>query len=130
MPELFDASIINGDKRAEVILPQILNGMLKNGGLLANLNKDEWRRHVEERIETLVYDFPDLRDKLLKLISTLDDRNRLIRHPKRSKRRDDLITDQDWLSFTLDSHKEIRFPRHYSESGPKGWLYMWLRCLC
>ena len=108
MPGLFDASMIKGDKRAEVILPQILDGMLKNGGLLANLDKDEWRWHVEERIETLDDDFPDLRDKVLKLISTLDGRNRLIRHPRRSKR-DDLITDQDWLNFTLDSHKEIRF---------------------
>lgn len=107
MPELFDASTISGDKRAEVILPQILNGMLKNGGLLANLNKDKWQGHVEERVGTLVSDFPDLRDRILTLIRTLDDRHRLIRHPK--SKRGGPSTDQDWLNVTLDSHEETRF---------------------
>lgn len=106
-PELFDASIVSTDKRTEIILPQLLNGMLKNGGLLANLNKGKWQRHVEEKTETLVSDFPDLRDKILTLIRTLDGRNRLIRHPK--SKRGVPSTDQDWLNVALDSDKEIPF---------------------
>jgi len=60
-PDLFDASVINSDASARVILVELLRGIADNG-LLANLHKDRWLRHIsEDRIPTLP---PALRDKV------------------------------------------------------------------
>jgi hypothetical protein len=103
-PDLFDASIINTDRGASTILVELLRGIAENG-LLANLNGDQWLRHViEERTKTLS---PALRDKVLKLISVLNDRHRLVRHPRCMAISPG--TDKEWLKLVFISHDRIPF---------------------
>jgi hypothetical protein len=103
-PDLFDASIANTDGTASIILVEILRGIAENG-LLANLHKDRWLRHVtENRVTSLS---PALRDKVLTCLSVLYDRHRLVRHPKCMTGVPG--TDQAWLNLALDSHDRIPF---------------------
>jgi len=103
-PNLFDASVIDLDPRAGVVLVELLKGIAENG-LLANLHKDRWLRHVQEqRIGTLP---PSLKDRILTILNLLNDRHRLVRHPKRQG--GDPATDFDWLGLALDSHTWVPF---------------------
>ncbi len=103
-PDLFDASVANSDSSAGIILVELLRGIAENG-LLANLHKDRWLRHVtEQRVTTLS---PALKDKVLTCLSVLHDRHRLVRHPKCVA--GDPDTDQDWLKLAFDSHDRIPF---------------------
>jgi len=103
-PDLFDASVADTDSSAGVILIELLRGIAENG-LLANLHKDRWLRHVSEtRITSLS---PSLRDKLIACLSVLYDRHRLVRHPKRMN--GDPGSDLDWLNLALESHQRIPF---------------------
>lgn len=103
-PELFDASVANTDNSAGVILVELLRGLAENG-LLANLHKDRWLRHVtQERVATLS---PALKDKVLACFSVLHSRHRLVRHPKCLAGNPN--TDQDWLNLVLDSHNLVPF---------------------
>lgn len=103
-PDLFDASVVNTNNTGGVILVEILKGLAENG-LLANLDKDRWSRHViQDRITTLS---PALKDKVLACLSVLNDRHRLVRHPKCTSGNPD--TDQAWLSLAFDSHDRIPF---------------------
>jgi hypothetical protein len=103
-PELFDASVVNADKAASIILVELLQGIAENG-LLANLHKDRWLRHVTEtRVNSLS---PALRDKVLTCLSVLHDRHRLVRHPRCMN--GDPVSDLDWLNLALDSHQRIPF---------------------
>lgn len=103
-PNLFDASVVDPDPRAGVVLVEVLKGIAENG-LLANLHKDRWLRHVQEqRISTLP---PNFRDRILTLLNLLYDRHRLVRHPKRQA--GDPATDFDWLQLALDSHNRVPF---------------------
>ena len=103
-PELFDASVANTDGRAGVILVELLRGIAENG-LLANLHKDRWLRHVTEKRATTLS--PALRDKVFTCLSVLHDRHRLVRHPKCMS--GDPGTDMDWLNLVLESHQRIPF---------------------
>ena len=78
-PDLFDASVANSDGSASIILVELLRGIAENG-LLANLHKDRWLRHVTEKRATTLS--PALKDKVLTCLSVLHDRHRLVRHPK------------------------------------------------
>jgi len=103
-PDLFDATAINADGRASVILVELLRGFAENG-LLANLHRDRWQRHVtEDRIVSLS---PALRDKVLTCFSLLHGRHRLVRHPRSVS--GDPVSDLDWLNLSLDSHQRIPF---------------------
>jgi len=103
-PNLFDASVIDPDPRASVILVEILKGIAENG-LLANLHKDRWLRHVQDqRITTLP---PSLKDRILTILNLLHDRHRLVRHPRRHA--GDPATDFDWLGLALESHGRVPF---------------------
>ncbi|MGI9860446.1 hypothetical protein SDD30_03545 [Moorella naiadis] len=78
-PDLFDASRVNTDGTAGIVLVELLRGIAENG-LLANLHKDRWLRHVTEaRVSTLP---PTLKDKVMTCLKVLHDRHRLVRHPK------------------------------------------------
>lgn len=104
-PDTFDASLLNHDPVLPFTLIQLLRGVAENG-LLANLNKGRWIRHIkEQRLENLS---PDLRRKLMACLELLDKRNRLVRHPRRKsgKPKNDL----EWLELALDSHR--RTPLH------------------
>jgi len=103
-PELFDASVVNTDSKAETILVELLRGVAENG-LLANLHKGRWLRHVTDKRATTLS--PALRDKVFACLSVLYDRHRLVRHPKCMA--GDPSTDMDWLNLALKSHGRIRF---------------------
>jgi hypothetical protein len=103
-PELFDASVANTDNSAGVILVEVLRGLAENG-LLANLHKDRWLRHVSEKRATTLS--PALKDKVLACLSVLHSRHRLVRHPKCMA--GDPGTDQDWLNLAFESHDRISF---------------------
>ncbi len=104
-PELFSAPFANSNKGAEHI-PELLLSIAENG-MLANLDKDRWKRHVEERLATLSKSSPMLKDKILNCLTVLDDRHRLVRHPK--SKSGPPSTDQDWLNLAFESHKKIPF---------------------
>lgn len=103
-PELFDASTANVDGSAGTVLVELLRGIAENG-LLANLHKDRWLRHVTEaRVSSLP---PTLKDKIMTCLKVLHDRHRLVRHPKCMS--GDPSSDLDWLNLALDSHQRIPF---------------------
>ncbi len=102
-PDLFDSKFLNSCDPNGVILIEILRGLARFG-VLANLNKNGWYRSVRNRANSLS---PDLRDKVLKCLSTLYDLNRLVRHPKSMAI--DPNTDCDWLKLALESHERIPF---------------------
>lgn len=101
-PELFDASVVNTDN-AGTILVQLLRGIEENG-LLADLNRSRWSRYIGERIETP----PQvLRDKVMACLKIIEDRHRLVRHPKCVSGNPG--TNLDWLNLALESHQKIPF---------------------
>ncbi len=102
-PDLYDASVINTDAN-EIIIVELLRGLAENG-LLANLHKDRWLRHIcQDRIIALP---PAVKDKILSCLSVLHDRHRLVRHPKCMNYNPS--SDSDWLKLALDSHQRIPF---------------------
>ena len=99
-PDVFDAYMC-GDPRLEVILPELLKGISKNG-MIANLNKDGWIKHLDN------YCLPaDASIELKVLLKRLKDRNRLVRHPKAEN--GDPSNDMEWFSLALESHRHIKF---------------------
>ncbi|MEI6703984.1 MAG: hypothetical protein WCL71_10700 [Deltaproteobacteria bacterium] len=104
-PDVFDADYISANQKIEVILPEILKGICKNG-MIANLNKDGWIKHLEN-IRLPAVASIELKDQLLRLLKALKDRNRLVRHPKASN--GDPANDADWLKLAIESHNHIKF---------------------
>lgn len=103
-PDLFDNTIIGSNESLGVILIQLLRGIAENG-LLANLHKDRWVRHVSDyRIKNLR---PSLRDKVLTYLNILSNRHRLVRHPKKTT--GDPQDDMEWLDLAWESHERIPF---------------------
>ena len=102
-PELFDASTINSQDGASIILIEILRGIAENG-LLANFHKDRWLRHINTKITSLS---PALQDKIRSCFEIIDNRHRLVRRPKCMK--GDPASDQEWLDLALYSHQRIPF---------------------
>lgn len=103
-PEVFDQSVHGSDTSLGIILVEILRGISENG-LLANLNKDRWARHVvDERTVNLS---PGLRDKVIACLNALESRHRLVRHPKRPN--GNPTTDMEWLELALASHSKVPF---------------------
>lgn len=103
-PDLFDASLAKTDGSAGTILVELLRGIAENG-LLANLHKDRWLRHVTEKRMTSLP--PALRDKVFACFSVLHDRHRLVRHPKCIA--GDPDSDEEWLTLAFESHDRIPF---------------------
>ena len=103
-PDVFDTSVVGSDQALSVILVELLRGIADNG-LLANLHKDRWARHVkEDRIERLSQ---SLKDKIIACLNDLHDRNRVVRHPRRMA--GDPANDSEWLDLALESHKRVPF---------------------
>ncbi len=102
-PDLFDSAFLDHTDEGGIILVEILQG-LTEFGLLANLHKDRWIRHVEERANSLS---PALKPKVLSCLSVLADRHRLVRHPKCTSGHPN--SDEDWLNLALDSHDKVPF---------------------
>jgi hypothetical protein len=103
-PDVFATTVVDGDPTLGVVLVQLLKGMCDNG-LIANLHRDRWTRHViEHRLTRLS---PALRDKVVACLNTLHDRHRLVRHPRRMQ--GDPTADGEWLELALESHRRIPF---------------------
>ena len=101
-PDLFDASVIDTNDSANIILVELLRGIAENG-LLANLHKDRWLRYVTEaRITSLP---PALKDKIMTCLNVLHDRHRLVRHPRCLN--GNPASDLDWLHLAMDSHQRV-----------------------
>jgi hypothetical protein len=103
-PDVFETSVVDGDPTLGVVLVQLLRGMCDNG-LIANLHRDRWARHVKE--DHLTRLSPALRDKVIACLNTLHDRHRLVRHPRRMQ--GDPTADGEWLELALESHRRIPF---------------------
>lgn len=103
-PDVFDTTVVDADPTLGVILVQLLRGMCDNG-LIANLHRDRWVRHVmEQRLTRLS---SSLRDKVISCLNTLHDRHRLVRHPRRMQ--GDPTADSEWLDLALESHRRVPF---------------------
>jgi hypothetical protein len=103
-PDVFDTTVVDDDPTLGVALVQLLRGMCDNG-LIANLHRDRWARHVmEHRLKRLP---PTFRDKVITCLNTLHDRHRLVRHPRRMQ--GDPTADSEWLELALESHRRIPF---------------------
>jgi hypothetical protein len=101
-PDLFDASVATATGPAEVVLVQLLRGIADNG-LLANLHKGGWLRHISQtRIPSLP---PGLKAKIEVCLTVLEDRHRLVRHPKGTNGTP--TSDLDWLGLALVSHNRV-----------------------
>ena len=104
IPDVFDSSLIDADTALGITLVELLRGICDNG-LIANLNREGWARHVQaERIAHLS---PALRDRIITCLNTLDNRHRLVRHPRSAT--GDPASEHDWLALALDSHNRIEF---------------------
>lgn len=101
IPDIFDSNSLNNDQNLVTILCQILKGLSKYG-LVANLNRGQWIKYVENRIHKLKH-----KDKVQTLLSRLKDRNRLVRHPKRMQ--GPPSNDLEWLELALESQRRIPF---------------------
>lgn len=102
-PDLFDSKFLETVDPDGTKLIEILRGLVQFG-LLANLNKGSWIRHVKERTNTLS---PTTKEIVLRYLSSLHDRNRLVRHPKSVT--GEPSTDCDWLKLALVSHDRNPF---------------------
>lgn len=94
-PDLFSPEILN-DKVSFLILREFLKGMVVNG-LVADLNKSQWQRSVFRNIDE---NQPAVRDQVLSIMKVLSDRNRIIRHPKKTDEQP--VNSSTWVNLALD----------------------------
>lgn len=103
-PDVFRPDVVNADPVLGLTLVQLLRGLCDNG-LVANLHKDRWIRHImNNNVATLS---PALRDTIITCLNVLHDRHRLVRHPRRLQ--GDPASDHEWLDLALESHRRIAF---------------------
>jgi len=103
-PDVFDPSVHETNPVLGVTVVELLRGICDNG-LIANLHKEAWSKHVREnRINELPQ---GLKDKIIACLEMLDKRQRLVRHPRGIV--SDPPTDQDWLTLALNSHDLLAF---------------------
>lgn len=104
-PDVFDASYISSDPRLEVILIELLKGISQNG-MIANLNKDNWLKHIENnQLPSIAPSV--LRDKIIRYLVLLRDRHRIVRHPRAAG--GDPSTRIAWLTLAMESHRNVKF---------------------
>ena len=77
-PDVFNADVLAADPVLNVTLLQLLRGLCDNG-MVANLHKDRWIKHVQQHCLAKLQ--PALRDKIIHCLNLLHDRHRLVRHP-------------------------------------------------
>lgn len=104
-PDILDAGYLAGDPRLEVIIPEFFKGICENG-MLANLNRDGWIKHVENNCVPSI-PILSLKDDIKRLLSKIKDRNRLVRHPKASD--GEPVESLQWLKLALESNALIKF---------------------
>jgi hypothetical protein len=97
-PDVFDGSLAGSDPALGHELRELLREIAA-GGLVANLDKGEWERHVASRAAGWA---PSVRTALISHLSRLDDLHRLVRHPQRKAGHP--ANDAEWLDLALESH--------------------------
>jgi len=103
-PDLYDSQVQDNIMGADIILTQLLRGIAENG-LMANLHKDRFVRHiVDDRLAGVPQ---KTRDKIIACINLLDTRKRVVRHPVSSN--GDPETDLDWLNIAMESQERCPF---------------------
>jgi len=104
-PDVFRADVVDANPVLGLTLVQLLHGLCDNG-MLANLHKDRWIRHIrDDHVAKLS---PTLRDKIITCLNVLENRYRLVRHPRLVQ--SDPASDNAWLDLALESHR--RFALH------------------
>jgi hypothetical protein len=103
-PDVFDSSVLNPSAALCVIVNQILSGIEQNG-LIANLHRDLWLKHV--RADRLPHVTPAERDQIIATLELLDNRHRFVRHPKNPN--GDPTCDPDWLATAELSNAQLPF---------------------
>jgi len=104
MPDLFDSSLASQGPAHRVVLLELLRGISENG-LIADFHHARLFRHIiGQRIPALS---PALQGKVLSYLKVLDDRHRLVRHPKCLT--GEPSSDADWLQLAFDSHDRVPF---------------------
>ena len=98
-PEVFGAPFLETDSAHPVILTQLLQGICENG-MISDLNKSAWKRDIARRIGEVPSQ--KIKTDLMTLLSVLDDRNRLVRHPKESN---EVKEDLEWLTLARQAHE-------------------------
>ena len=102
-PDTFDAPNYRTHRQNEVSIVQLLRGIIENG-LIADLHKGKWLADVfDSRLSSLS---PALRDQIKSCLTILNDRNRLVRHPKYPTNPAD---DIDWFNLLLESDNNVSF---------------------
>lgn len=110
VPDVFDPGVVNADGPSERLLT-LLEQIVVNG-MIADLHKSRWRRHVKERLEACPES--QTRSDVMELLSILDAGNRLVRHPRAMN--GDPGTDQAWLDLALLSHGNQNFDMILAEA--------------
>lgn len=115
--DIFDESLLAEDATVGVTIVELLKGLCRFG-LVADLNKNQWSRHLQEqRIPRLhAASLASTRDKIVRHLERLAAHGRLVRHPQRLR---GIPTDREWLDIALQSHASI--PLHGIVVGPALW---------
>ncbi|HRH40157.1 MAG TPA: hypothetical protein PKY82_00840 [Pyrinomonadaceae bacterium] len=102
-PDTFDHPNYRTHRQNEVSIIQLLRGVIENG-LIADLHKGRWLEDVfNSRVSSLS---PGLKDKIESCLKILNDRHRLVRHPKCPN---NPACDADWFNLLLESDNKINF---------------------
>ena len=103
-PDVFDAQVNADDAEHRTELRGLLS-QLSDLGMVANLDKQGWQRKVFECLKA----WPNerYRSEIMACLNILADRNRLVRHPKRSS--GPPVADSHWFDLVRESHKFLPF---------------------
>lgn len=103
-PDVFTSPAFEDNSANKVIVVQLLRGICDNG-MIANLHRGRWINHIQN--VCLASLSPDLRDKIIACLNVLDNRHRLVRHPRCNT--GEPATERDWFQLMLDSDTRIPF---------------------
>ena len=111
IPDIFDPTLLYCDGRADIIVTEILRGVVLNG-MIGDLHRGRLREHVGELVGKIPEADPKTkqtspRKQILDCLELIKDRNRFVRHPLRPEGIP--ATPREWLDLALKSHATIRF---------------------
>jgi hypothetical protein len=102
--DVFDPATLNPDAGLRVALTEILRGIERNG-LIANLHKERWLKHISEDLIPQIS--PSTRDVIIAALGQLDNRHRIVRHPKNPGC--DPASNREWLDTAELSNAQVPF---------------------
>ena len=103
IPDVFDSTLLYCSPEAAKDVSQLLRGIADNG-LLADLHKGRWRDHIAALLGAIPNGAPEEgrsnpKDRIAACLKLLDDRNRLVRHPKRAN--GEPSSHREWLDLAM-----------------------------